>query len=176
MSMCDQIFKILPFGLLWATLGYFGLLCAILGYFWLLLATFGYFWLLLATFGYFDYFWLLWATLGYFGLLFTWPIFTQTSYFHPWFAVNILRFQMGLEVDVLAFQIKLWYRYFGFFGHFFQNFGNILINFLVTLLLRWPDLRTCWQYLKMTNSLASCGQTWLTTTKNFFHHLWTQKC
>jgi len=33
----------------------------------------------------------------------------------------------------LGFQIKLWGRYSGIFGHFFQKLGEILLNILVTL-------------------------------------------
>jgi hypothetical protein len=36
-------------------------------------------------------------------------------------------------VDVLGFQIKLWCKYFGIFGHFLQKLGEILFYFLVTL-------------------------------------------
>jgi hypothetical protein len=34
-------------------------------------------------------------------------------------------------VETLDFKIKL---YFGIFGHFFQTLGNILFNYLVTLI------------------------------------------
>jgi hypothetical protein len=69
--------------------------------------------------------------LGYFRLLFTQPIFTQTSKAHG--IVRILRFRMWLDVDVLdiqSFNVDILGQ---FLAPFPQKFGKIFINFLVTL-------------------------------------------
>jgi hypothetical protein len=61
-----------------------------------------------------------------FRLCFTWPIFTQTNSFNPWF---VWRFQKWFNVDVLGFQINLWGRYFGIFAHFFPKIRQNFIQF-----------------------------------------------
>jgi hypothetical protein len=55
--------------------------------------------------------------------------FQLLKYFLHIVFVGILRFQMWFDVDILSLQIKLQCRYFGIFGHFFQNWANFLNQF-----------------------------------------------
>jgi hypothetical protein len=58
-----------------------------------------------------------------FGLLFTWPIFAQSSGFHTWFVVDVLWFQMGFDADVLDFQIKFNVDILIFLGALFKSWA-----------------------------------------------------